>query len=130
MAEDVNILEVLDEVQQNGLAALATVSDEAGLQAWRTAHLGRSAQVMLAFTRLGQISKEMRPAVGQKANQVKLTLEAALEERAEMVKTASLRQKLDTERLGAPRHGRRPARGRLPPAARGGTAPGQGDIQP
>jgi len=117
MAEDVNILEVLDEVQQNGLAALATVSDEAGLQAWRTAHLGRSAPVMLAFTRLGQISKELRPAVGQKANQVKLTLEAALEERAEMVKTASLRQKLDTERLDVTLPGRRTALGRLHPAA-------------
>jgi phenylalanyl-tRNA synthetase alpha chain len=117
MGEDVNILEELDGVQQNGLEALASVQDEAGLQTWRTAHLGRSAPVMLAFTRLGQISKEMRPAVGQKANQVKLALEAALEARAEVVKTASLRQKLDTEQLDVTLPGRRPTLGRLHPAA-------------
>ena len=117
MGEDENILEELDGVQQKGLEALESVQDEAGLQAWRTAHLGRSAPVMLAFTRLGQISKEMRPAVGQKANQVKLALEAALETRAETVKTASLRQKLDTERLDVTLPGRRPTLGRLHPAA-------------
>ena len=117
MGEDENILEELDGVQQKGLEALESVQDEAGLQAWRTAHLGRSAPVMLAFTRLGQINKEMRPAVGQKANQVKLALEAALEARAEVVKAASLRQKLDTERLDVTLPGRRPALGRLHPAA-------------
>ncbi|MHB0988092.1 MAG: phenylalanine--tRNA ligase subunit alpha [Bellilinea sp.] len=117
MGEDGNILEELADIQKNGLETLASVQDEAGLQAWRTAHLGRSAPVMLAFTRLGQISKEMRPAVGQKANQVKLALEAALEARAEAVKTASLRQKLDTERLDVTLPGRRPTLGRLHPAA-------------
>ncbi len=117
MGEDENILEELDDIQKDGLETLASVQDEAGVQAWRTAHLGRSAPVMLAFTRLGQISKEMRPAVGQKANQVKLELEAALEARAEEVKIASLRQKLDTERLDITLPGRRPTLGRLHPAA-------------
>lgn len=117
MGEDGNILEELDDIQKNGLETLASVRDEAGLQTWRTAHLGRSAPVMLAFTRLGQISKELRPAVGQKANQVKLALEAALEARAEGIKTASLRQKLDTERLDITLPGRRPTLGRLHPAA-------------
>lgn len=117
MGEDGNILDELDDIQKNGLETLASVQDEAGLQTWRTAHLGRSAPVMLAFTRLGQISKEMRPAVGQKANQVKVALETALEARAEGIKTASLRQKLDTERLDITLPGRRPTLGRLHPAA-------------
>lgn len=117
MAEEGNVLEELDEIRQAGLDALAAVQDETGLQAWRTAHLGRSSPVMLVFTRLGQISKEMRPAVGQKANQVKQALEAALEERAEILRTASLRQKLDTERVDVTLPGRRNPLGRIHPAS-------------
>ena len=68
--EEVNILDQLAEAEQQGLAALATVSDEAGLQAWKTAHLAKSAPVMLAFTRLGGLPKEERAgsrAAGQPA---------------------------------------------------------------
>ena len=65
--EDVNILDQLAEAEQQGLAALATVSDEAGLQGWKSAHLGRSAPVMLVFT-LGGLPREdraRRRAAGQ-----------------------------------------------------------------
>jgi phenylalanyl-tRNA synthetase alpha chain len=117
MAEETDILQELDEIQRAGLDALASVRDEAGLQAWRTAHLGRSAPVMLAFTRLGQISRELRPVVGQKANQVKLALETALAQRGEELTTAALRQKLETERLDVTLPGRQPVLGRLHPAA-------------
>ncbi|MHB8192864.1 MAG: phenylalanine--tRNA ligase subunit alpha [Bellilinea sp.] len=117
MAEEENVLAELDGIRRAGLDALSSVQDEAGLQAWRTTHLGRSSPVMLVFTRLGQISKEMRPAVGQKANQVKQALEAALEERGEFVRTASLRQKLDTERLDITLPGRRNPLGRIHPAS-------------
>ena len=77
MTDQISILEELDAIQRSGLEALAAVQDEAQLQAWRTANLGRSAPVMQVFTRLGGVPKEMRPQVGQKANQVKLALEAA-----------------------------------------------------
>ena len=75
--EEVNILDQLAEAEQQGLAALATVSDEAGLQAWKSAHLAKSAPVMLAFSKLGGLPKEERAAVGQRANAAKVALEAA-----------------------------------------------------
>lgn len=117
MAEEGNILEELDRIRQAGLDALSGVQDEAGLQAWRTAHLGRSSPVMLVFTRLGQIGKELRPAVGQKANEVKQALESALEKRAEAIKTETLRRKLETERLDVTLPGRRTPVGRMHPAS-------------
>jgi len=117
MAEEANILVELDGIQQSGLDALAAVQDETGLQTWRTAHLGRSAPVMLAFTRLGQLSKELRPLVGQKANQVKMALESALEARAESIQTAALNRNLDSVRLDVTLPGRCPVLGRLHPAA-------------
>lgn len=117
MAEEANIMDELDGTRQAGLDALGAVQDEAGLQAWRTAHLGRSSPVMLAFTRLGQISKELRPAVGQKANEVKQALEAALEDRAGAIKTETLRRKLETEQLDVTLPGRRSPIGRMHPAS-------------
>lgn len=116
MAEEVNILEELDTIQQAGLKALDAVTDEAGLQAWRTAHLGRSSPVMLVFTRLGLISKEDRPVVGQKANVVKQALEAALDERGQAIKTEALRRKLETEQLDVTLPGRRNPVGRMHPS--------------
>lgn len=117
MAEEGNILEDLDGIRQAGIESLANVQDEAGLQTWRTANLGRSSPVMQVFAQLGQTSKELRPAVGQKANQVKQALEAALEEQAEIIKTASVRQKLETESLDVTLPGRRNPIGRIHPAS-------------
>lgn len=113
MSEQVDVLQKLEEIQQIGLAALEQVSDEANLAAWRTAHLGRSAPVMQVFSGLGQVPKDLRPQVGQKANQVKLALEAALAEKGEAVKAAALERSLAGERLDVTLPGRIPVHGRL-----------------
>jgi len=113
MSESIDVLAQLDEIQRQGLAALAQVEDEATLQTWRTAHLGRSAPVMQVFSGLGQVSKELRPAVGQKANQVKLALEAAQNEKSEAVKAASLARSIAGERLDVTLPGRQPRHGGL-----------------
>ncbi len=76
MNDQTSIMKELEEIQQAGLAALDAVRNENELQAWRIAHLGRSAPVMQIFSRLGSVPKELRPLVGQQANQVKLALEA------------------------------------------------------
>jgi phenylalanyl-tRNA synthetase alpha chain len=113
MTDQTLIYEQLDEARARGLAALEAVSDEAGLQAWRTAHLGRSSPVMVVFSGLGKLDKEARPQVGQHANQVKQALEAALEERSEQMRQAALQESLQSERLDVTLPGRPFARGRL-----------------
>jgi len=116
MTDQTNILDELETIRHAGLRALDAVQDEAQLQAWRTSHLGRSAPVMQVFTRLGQVPKELRPLVGQKANQVKLALEAAEAARGAQVHARELERKLQTERLDVSLPGRTPALGRLHPA--------------
>jgi phenylalanyl-tRNA synthetase alpha chain len=113
MTDQVAIYEHLEEARQRGLDALQAVKDEAGLQAWRTAHLGRSSPVMQVFSGLGKLDKEVRPQVGQRANQVKQALEAALEERNEAMRQAVLQQSLQSERLDVTLPGRPISRGRL-----------------
>jgi len=118
MTEDTDIMQQLDEMQQSALKALAAVSDESGLQAWRTAHTGRSAPVMLVFSRLPQFPKEQRPAIGQAANRVKQALEAALVEKTEALQQAALQKSLAADRLDVTLPGRTLVKGRLHPETR------------
>jgi phenylalanyl-tRNA synthetase alpha chain len=106
-------LQNLEQARIEALAELDAVSDESSLEAWRVAHLGRSASVMTAFSRLGQAPKELRPQIGQAANQVKQALESALAERTQAVKEAALQRSLTAERLDVTLPGRSPAQGRL-----------------
>jgi phenylalanyl-tRNA synthetase alpha chain len=112
MTESVDQLKQLEEIQVKALAELETIDDEARLDTWRIAHLGRSSEVMQVFSRLSQFSKEARPQIGQTANRVKQALEASLAERGKAVKEAALKHSLEAERLDVTMSGRQPVFGR------------------
>lgn len=116
MSEEVSALERLDVIAETALAALESVADDAALQGWKTAHLGRSSALMQTFSQLSQVSKELRPAVGQKANEVKGSLETALAEKTGALKEAALARSLSEDRLDVSLPGRRPQPGRLHPS--------------
>jgi len=115
MPEGQTIIEQLEQIEQSALKALERVQDEAALQEWRVAYLGRHAPVMQVFSRLSEAPKEERPRIGQRANQVKQTLEAALQTRSEQIKRRALERSLSSERLDVTLPGRQPVRGRLHP---------------
>ncbi len=106
----------LEGIQSKALEALAAVQDETSLQAWRTTTLGRNSPVMQAFARLGEVPREERPQLGQFANAVKQALEAALNEKEQHIRRASLEASLSGERLDVTIPGRVPVLGRLHPA--------------
>ncbi len=110
------MLDKLQEIEQAAMDALAAVTDQDALEAWRVKHLGRSSALMGVFSGLGQLSKEERPVVGQAANRVKLALEAALAERTEAVKAAMLAKSLEEAQLDVTLPGRRVRVGRLHPS--------------
>lgn len=110
------MLEKLNEIEKEALASLAAVEDEAALEVWRVANIGRSSPVMGVFSQMGALSKEERPLVGQRANQVKVALEQAFAEKQEAVKQAALARSLATEKLDVTLPGRPAPRGRLHPA--------------
>jgi phenylalanyl-tRNA synthetase alpha chain len=110
------MLEKLNEIEKESLASLAAIEDESALEAWRVANIGRSSPVMTVFSQMGALSKEERPLVGQRANQVKVALEKAFAEKQEAVKKAALARSLATEKLDVTLPGRPIRRGRLHPA--------------
>ena len=109
------MLEQLAQIEKAALDALAAVSDEAGLEGWHVAHLGRSSPLMQAFSGFGKLSKEERPVVGQRANDVKKALEAAFNSRSGEMRQAALKRSLNQERLDVTLPGRAIPLGRLHP---------------
>lgn len=115
MTDQAKELEKLTQIRTEALSVLADVRDEEALEAWRVANLGRSSPVMRVFSSLGQLDKELRPLMGQAANEVRTALEAALEEKQHLLKEAALRKALETEQLDVTMPGRPVERGRLHP---------------
>ncbi len=109
------MLERLAQIEQKALAALQFVQEEATLEAWRVAHLGRSSPLMTVFDGLGALPKEERPAIGKRANEVKKLLETALGERSETLRQAALKRSLEQEQLDVTLPGRPFPLGRLHP---------------
>jgi phenylalanyl-tRNA synthetase alpha chain len=110
------MLNDLDQIEHNALQALKSIQDEDSLEAWRVAHLGRSAPLMHVFDQLGKLSKEERPLIGRRANEAKRTLESAYTTRVEALRQAALQHSLEMERLDVTLPGRVQPVGRLHPA--------------
>jgi phenylalanyl-tRNA synthetase alpha chain len=109
------MLERLIEIETTAMVALESVQNETTLEAWRVAHLGRSSALMQLFNVFGQLTKEERPVIGQRANEVKKALEAAYRARSEEVQQAALKRSIEQERLDVTLPGRRIPLGRLHP---------------
>jgi phenylalanyl-tRNA synthetase alpha chain len=113
---EVTMVSDLDQIQQTALQALESIQDESGLETWRVAHLGRSAPLMQVFDQLGKLSKEERPLIGRRANEVKRALESAYTTHIETIRQAALQHSLQTERIDVTLPGRIRPIGRFHPA--------------
>ncbi|MEX1246980.1 MAG: phenylalanine--tRNA ligase subunit alpha [Anaerolineales bacterium] len=109
------MLDQLEGIKQQALEALNSVRDEAALEQWRTQFLARNSALVQSLKQLSTLSAEDRPKVGQKANEVKLTLEAALEERRSAMGQQRLQHSLGSEGLDVTLPGRPRPLGRLHP---------------
>jgi len=113
---EVGMLDKLEEIKKSALISLASVQNEADLEAWRVKHLGRNSPLMQIFSGLSALSLQERPAVGHKANLVKVNLEGVLKEKREAIKVAVLAHSLEEEQLDVTLPGRGIRVGRLHPS--------------
>jgi phenylalanyl-tRNA synthetase alpha chain len=109
------MLEKLIEIRTKALATLENMHDQGSLETWRVAHLGRNSALMQLFNGFGQLTKEERPVIGQRANEVKKALETAFSDRSEQVRQAMIRHSIEQERLDVTLPGRRIPLGHLHP---------------
>jgi phenylalanyl-tRNA synthetase alpha chain len=109
------LLQDLEQLNHEAQIALAaTITTEAS-EAWYREYLGRNGKLTGLLRGLGQLSKEDRPAAGQAANQVKTSLEQALQARQEAIKQAEIARALSAEGIDVTLPGRAQAVGKLHP---------------
>jgi phenylalanyl-tRNA synthetase alpha chain len=84
-----------DSVQSEGLQAIAAAPDTAALEQVRIALLGRKAPLVLALRELGSLAPEERGLRGKVLNQVRQSLETALDARQSELAAAELDERRD-----------------------------------
>jgi phenylalanyl-tRNA synthetase alpha chain len=109
------MVENLEIIKAEALISLGAINQKAELEAWKVKYLGRSSALMEVFKGLGTLSKEEKPLVGTAANQVRAALEAAAEEKEQLIKQQAIYHSLEEERIDVTLPGRRIASGGLHP---------------
>jgi phenylalanyl-tRNA synthetase alpha chain len=109
------MLEKLNSIEEQALAALGDVHGEDDLQRWKQAYLGKQSGLSEVVEAIPGLSKEERPQVGRRLNEVKNALERALHEHSEALRAQALARSLEEEELDVTLPGRPFKRGRLHP---------------
>lgn len=101
-------LKAIEAQFQKGLAAAETME---ALEALRVSYLGKKGQLTAIMRSMGKVPPEERPAMGQLANTVRATVDAALKARREELSAALLEQKMAADAVDVTLPGRRLSQG-------------------
>ena len=108
----------LDELTKSALAAIEAAGDPRALEQLRVDYLGKKGQVTEQLKQLGGMAPEQRKAFGERINQVKEALSAALERKSQALSQAELAHKLASETIDVTLPGRGESAGALHPVTR------------
>ncbi len=108
----------LEELTQSATSAVASAEDLAALDAVRVEYLGKKGKLTELLKQLGQLPADERPAAGQRINEAKETVQAAIEMRKQVLQQAALDQRLEAERIDVTLPGRGQRPGGLHPVTR------------
>ena len=92
-------MDQIQQIQEEALAKIAAAQNLEVLQQVRIAYLGKKGSIQALMSRMKDLSKEEKPAFGQKVNLCKQTVTEALEQREAQLQSAALGQQLEQERI-------------------------------
>jgi len=101
-----SITDQLVSMRDEGLAAVAAAADVNALDAVRVGYLGRQGSLTAILRGLGTLPADERPAAGKVSNEVRVALEAALDERRTVLAAAELESRIGAEALDVTLPGR------------------------
>jgi phenylalanyl-tRNA synthetase alpha chain len=96
----------LDNLLENAIQAINQSQDLASLDSVRVAYLGKKGEITAKLKNLGQISTDLRPAAGQAINQIKVRIQALLEERKSAINDQLIIDKLSSQTVDVTLPGR------------------------
>ena len=91
--------ELLRELRESSLNAIAQAQAPEELEALRIRYLGKKGELTAILKQMGRLSAEERPVMGQLANEVRESLENKLEERKAAISAKLLEMRLEAEAL-------------------------------
>ena len=89
----------LEAIEKKALEAFAAATEPAELESLRVKFLGKKGELTAVLKKMGSLSPEERPVMGQMANQVRATIEKDLEEKKQKLASLALDLKLRAEAL-------------------------------
>ena len=105
--------ETLAKIKEQALAQI--LAPDADLDALRVKYLGKKGELTAVLRGMGALSPEERPVVGQIANEVRATIEEAMDKKAAELKELALEKQLREEKLDVTMRGAAPAVGHTHP---------------
>jgi phenylalanyl-tRNA synthetase alpha chain len=82
------MLPELDQIQTEGLAALATIRDEAALENFRVTYLGKKGRLTTLAAGMRDVPPDQKPAVGARLNEVRTAFTAGIDARQAALQNA------------------------------------------
>ncbi|HHE74751.1 MAG TPA: phenylalanine--tRNA ligase subunit alpha, partial [Desulfobacteraceae bacterium] len=104
----------IEQIQQDFLESLNHAKDAAEIQTISVQYLGRKGLITLVLKGISQLPKEERPGAGKKANQVRITVDKAIQEALQNIATQNTTAE-DAIDVSLP--GRSPLKGSLHPVS-------------
>ena len=89
--------ELMQSLHAAAIEAIRQSADMDGLEALRVRYLGKKGELTAILRRMGSLSAEERPVMGQLANAVRAEIETALDERREALSKALMERRLESE---------------------------------
>ena len=89
--------ELLKQLRERSLGAIALSDSVEALEALRVQYLGKKGELTAVLKQMGKLSAEERPVMGQMANEVRTVLEQTLEERRRELTEKALELRLAAE---------------------------------
>lgn len=89
----------LEELRESALKELQNIVDMAELEDLRVKFLGKKGEITTILRDMGKLSAEMRPIIGQMANEVRADIEARITEAKEIMKNKVKEAKLVNETI-------------------------------
>jgi len=107
--------EMLERIRKEAMDAVQKVSTEEELDAVRVKYLGKKGELTAVLKRMGSLAPEERPKMGQLANDVRASLEKALEYQVRKLESTALQTRLRLEAVDVTVPGKTPKLGHKHP---------------
>ena len=96
----------LEAIRQRAISELEAAKGQQELETLRVKYLGKKGEVTAILKKMGGLSAEERPVIGQLANEVRTMIEDKITKRAAELKEAALQERLKSEALDVTLPGR------------------------